>query len=118
MKQEKPLFEVKDLSEYTGRMLALENISYSFDIPRQELRQTEFFCELVERTGCGMLLDVTNLFINAFNEQFDPLDWLDQLPSLGSSMSTSSAAPAKGGKLEALKGRQPPISCVPENSGA
>lgn len=68
------------VQEYTGRMLALENISYSFDIPRRELRQTEFFCELVERTGCGMLLDVTNLFINAFNEQFDPLDWLDQLP--------------------------------------
>jgi hypothetical protein len=71
---------VSTVQEYTGRMLALENISYSFDIPRRELRQTEFFCELVERTGCGLLLDVTNLFINAFNERFDPLDWLDQIP--------------------------------------
>jgi hypothetical protein len=39
-----------------------------------------FLAELVRRTGCGILLDVNNVYVSARNMGFEPLAWLDALP--------------------------------------
>jgi uncharacterized protein (UPF0276 family) len=59
--------------------LVLENITYSFDIP-SDLPQTQFFTRLVDATGCGLLLDVTNLYINSVNHHFDAVAFLKDMP--------------------------------------
>jgi uncharacterized protein (UPF0276 family) len=48
-----------------------------------DFAETEFLNELCERAGCGLLLDVTNLFINSRNHGFDPLAWLGEIDSHG-----------------------------------
>jgi uncharacterized protein (UPF0276 family) len=58
----------------------LENISYLFAIPGATMPQDEFFARLVEATGCGVLLDVANVHINAQNHGFDPKDFLAAMP--------------------------------------
>lgn len=68
------------LQEYLGKPLILENVTYMLEIPHGTMSQTEFFQRLVETTGCGILLDVTNVFINATNHQFDPDAFLRQMP--------------------------------------
>jgi uncharacterized protein (UPF0276 family) len=60
--------------------LLLENAAWTFRWPDDELDESSFFCELVERTGCNLLLDLGNLYANAINAGADPLAVLDAYP--------------------------------------
>ena len=60
-----------------GRRLLVENPSTYLRFGREEIPEPEFLAELSRRTGCGLLLDVNNLFVCARNHEFDPLAWLD-----------------------------------------
>jgi len=62
------------------RPVILENIACPFDIPHAELSEAEFLLQLTERTGCGLLLDVANLYYNALNRGLDPLESLAAFP--------------------------------------
>lgn len=59
---------------------ALENISYVFDFPDQEMDDAAFFNLLFRETGVGLLLDVENLHVNSRNHGVDAQGFLDQLP--------------------------------------
>lgn len=59
----------------------LENITYMFRWPDSKLSDAEFLELICRETGAGLLLDVENLFLNAYNHRFDPYDFLDALPS-------------------------------------
>lgn len=59
--------------------IALENITHRFQVPHNTLSEPEFLSKMVQRTGVGLLLDVTNLYINSVNFKFDPYTYLDQL---------------------------------------
>ncbi|HET7463224.1 MAG TPA: DUF692 domain-containing protein [Longimicrobium sp.] len=50
----------------------LENNVYYVDLPEQEMSEPEFLNALTARTGCGLLLDVHNVVVNATNHGFDP----------------------------------------------
>lgn len=67
------------LQDVLGLPIALENIAAPFDIPGG-MSEPEFFCELVRRSGCGMLLDLTNLLLNARNHGFDVRQRLREYP--------------------------------------
>ncbi len=71
---------VSEVQEYLGKPLILENVTYLFEIPNSHMSQMEFFQRLVSATGCGVLLDATNVFINALNHHFDPVAFLDEMP--------------------------------------
>jgi uncharacterized protein (UPF0276 family) len=60
--------------------LALEQIAALVDWPEAELDEAAFLCELLDRTGALLLLDVANLYANARNHRYDPLSFLDRLP--------------------------------------
>jgi uncharacterized protein (UPF0276 family) len=61
-----------------GRPLILENICSPLD-PGGELAETTFLSRLCEAADCGLLLDVTNLYINGQNHGYDPRAWLAEL---------------------------------------
>lgn len=71
---------VRQVQETLGKPLVLENVTYPFELPHGQLSQAEFFHRLVEATGCGLLLDVTNIHVNATNHGFDPLAFLESMP--------------------------------------
>jgi uncharacterized protein (UPF0276 family) len=60
--------------------LALENVAALLDWPDAEFSEGEFLAELVEHTGCWLLIDVANLYANACNLGTDPTAFLDALP--------------------------------------
>jgi uncharacterized protein (UPF0276 family) len=60
--------------------LALENIAALLDWPDAQLSEGQFLAELVERTGCWLLVDVANLHANALNLGTDVGAFLDALP--------------------------------------
>lgn len=59
--------------------LILENITYHVDLPGRDMSDAAFLNRLCELTGCGLLLDLTNLYINSRNMHFDPYVFFDQL---------------------------------------
>jgi len=68
------------VQEALDKPLVLENVTYMFSIPGAEMTQAEFFEQLVEATGCGVLLDVTNVYINSTNHGFDAVEFLTSMP--------------------------------------
>jgi uncharacterized protein (UPF0276 family) len=60
--------------------LILENISYLVTMPGAEMTEADFLAEVLERTDCGLLLDVMNLHANAVNHGYDPRDFLARIP--------------------------------------
>lgn len=56
-----------------------ENVSNRFVIPDGDYSETQFMNAIMERTGCGLLLDVTNVYTNSVNFGFDPYRWIDEL---------------------------------------
>ncbi len=60
--------------------LIVENISFTLTWPGAEMTEAEFLTRLTAETGCGLLLDVTNLHINSRNHGYDPRRFLDALP--------------------------------------
>ena len=72
--------KVNFVQDYLQKPLALENVTYLFDLPHAPMSQTEFFNRMVDATGCLVLLDVTNVYINSMNHEFDGERFLDELP--------------------------------------
>ncbi len=61
--------------------IALENISYYFDYPSSSLSEAEFIRLVLEHSGCFLLLDLENLYLNSTNHGYDPYQFLDSLPT-------------------------------------
>ena len=66
------------VSERCGKPIILENITSHLRM-EGEFTEPEFLNRLCEAADCGLLLDVTNLFINARNHHFDAKSWLYDL---------------------------------------
>lgn len=66
--------------EYLGRTIAIENLSAYIDIAENEYTEWDFLRELSKRSGCKILLDINNIFVNAKNYNFDPYTYLDAIP--------------------------------------
>jgi uncharacterized protein (UPF0276 family) len=80
---------VQRVQERLKRPLLVENLSAYLHFDSSDREETTFLRELVQRTGCGLLVDVNNIYVNALNERIagrcaDPLAaclrWLDQIP--------------------------------------
>jgi uncharacterized protein (UPF0276 family) len=71
---------VREVVETCGKPLLLENITTSLRV-RGSLSETEFLNRVCEAADCGLLLDVTNLFVNSRNHDFDPYSWLHDIDS-------------------------------------
>lgn len=67
--------------EGLGRRIAIENPSHYVRMEGHEWSETDFLAELVRRTGCGLLLDVNNVYVSACNMGFDAFAWLDAFPA-------------------------------------
>jgi uncharacterized protein len=71
---------VNQIQQFLGKPLVLENITAPFTIPEADYEEPEFISRVCEKTGCGLLLDVTNVFINAYNQKKDALSLVQQYP--------------------------------------
>ena len=62
------------------RPMLLENPSTYLQFQRSTLDETDFISEIIRRTGCGLLLDVNNVYVSCINHQRDPTSYLEGLP--------------------------------------
>lgn len=62
------------------RPMLLENPATYLAFQRSTIDEAQFIREVIRRTGCGLLLDVNNVYVSCINHQRDPLAYLDSLP--------------------------------------
>jgi uncharacterized protein len=63
-----------------GRTILLENPSTYVVFAESTMAETDFLREIARRTGCGLLLDINNVFVSATNQGYDPLRYLADFP--------------------------------------
>jgi uncharacterized protein len=59
---------------------ALENASSYLEFRQSTMSEHEFLAQVAERADCGLLLDVNNVFVSAYNHGFDPAAYIDAIP--------------------------------------
>lgn len=72
---------VDEVQTFLGRQIALENLSAYFSFRSSTYTEWDFFREVALRSGCLLLLDINNIYVNSVNQKFDPLVYLDAIPS-------------------------------------
>jgi uncharacterized protein (UPF0276 family) len=71
---------IDQVQEALGRPILLENPSTYLIFPESTMSETQFLRELVGRTGCGLLLDINNVFVSATNHGFAALEYIADFP--------------------------------------
>ena len=71
---------VDQVQNYLGRQILLENVSTYVTFTESQMTEWEFISELSNRAECLILLDINNIYVSAFNHQFDPYDFLHGVP--------------------------------------
>lgn len=71
---------IDEVQEKLQRRMLLENPSTYLAFEENEMEETEFLAEIAGRTGCGLLLDVNNVFVSATNQQTDPRMYIESFP--------------------------------------
>lgn len=71
--------KIQQAQDFLGRRILIENPSTYVQYVHSEMHETEFLNEIVKRTGCGLLLDINNVYVCSVNHGFDPVEWLRNL---------------------------------------
>jgi uncharacterized protein len=71
---------VRQVQDYLGRPLVLENPSTYLEFKQSTISEWDFLSELVRETGCGLLLDVNNVYVSGHNHGYDPEHYVRSLP--------------------------------------
>ena len=71
---------IDQVQEALGRRMLLENPSNYLAFAQTEMDEIAFLTELARRTGCGLLLDVNNVFVSCINLATDPQTYIDTFP--------------------------------------
>jgi uncharacterized protein (UPF0276 family) len=69
------------IQDYLELPFALENTSSYLTYRSSEMPESEFVAEIAEKAGIGLLLDVNNVFVSAYNHGFDPVTFIEGIPA-------------------------------------
>jgi len=72
---------VRVVQDYLERPLVLENPSSYVRFRHSTMAEWEFLAALTAETGCGLLLDVNNVYVSAHNHRFDPVEYINHIPA-------------------------------------
>ena len=71
---------IDQVQQMLGRKMLLENPSTYLRFSQTSMSEVEFLTGIVQRTGCGLLLDVNNVHVSAANHAYDPVLYLEAFP--------------------------------------
>ena len=72
---------VEQTQDYLGRRILVENPSTYLQYCESTIPEWEFLREVAETTGCGVLLDLNNVYVSATNNDFDATRYVDSIPA-------------------------------------
>lgn len=72
---------ILNVQDFLGRRILIENLSPYLQFRHNTLTEWHFIQALVEKADCYLLLDINNVYVNATNHGFDPLEYFAAMPS-------------------------------------
>lgn len=72
--------KVEQTQDFLGREILLENPSAYIMFPQNEMNEVDFLKAVTQKTGCGLLLDINNIYVSCTNFGWDPNHYLQQIP--------------------------------------
>jgi len=72
---------VRTVQDFLGRPLVIENPSTYVEFAASNWTEWDFIRTLAEEAYCGLLLDVNNVYVSAYNHGFDPFEYIDAIPT-------------------------------------
>ncbi len=72
---------VDQAQTFLGRQILVENVSSYLQFTHSTIPEWQFVAEVARRTGCGLLLDVNNIYVNAVNHGFSAAEYLRAMPT-------------------------------------
>ena len=71
---------INEVQDFLERPVVFENPSTYLTFKQSTINEWDFLRYMTEETGCGLLLDVNNVYVSGFNNDFDPVHYIHQLP--------------------------------------
>lgn len=71
---------IKIIQSELQRPFLIENITRYVTVSSREMNEVEFISRILEEADCGLLLDITNVFLNGKFHKFEPLEFIKELP--------------------------------------
>jgi uncharacterized protein len=72
---------IREVQEILERTIAIENVSSYLEFTCSHLSEWEFLGAVADEADCAILLDINNIFVNAFNHGFDAVRYIDSVPA-------------------------------------
>ncbi len=72
---------IQQVQEGLGRQILVENLSSYLTFKQSDMNEWDFVSEVAKRADCGILLDVNNIYVSAYNHGFSSEEYLDNIPA-------------------------------------
>ena len=72
---------IQQTQDYLKRQILIENVSSYLTYENSIMPEEHFLCEIANQSGCGILLDINNIYVNSFNHQFDAESYIKTIPA-------------------------------------
>jgi len=72
--------QIREVQDFLERPLLIENVSSYLTYAHSRLTEWDFLAAVADAADCGILLDINNIFVNAFNHRFDARRYIDAMP--------------------------------------
>jgi uncharacterized protein len=71
---------IREVQDFLERPILIENVSSYMAFNDSTMTEWEFVSDIAEQADCGILLDINNIFVSAFNHRFDAREYIDSIP--------------------------------------
>ena len=73
--------KIKQVQDYLEQKILIENVSSYISYTDSTMAEWDFLAYIANESNCGILLDINNIYVSAYNHKFNPLDYLDSIPA-------------------------------------
>jgi len=71
---------IRQVQDFLGQPILIENVSSYMTFRASTMQEWEFVSAVAEEADCGILLDINNIYVSAFNHGFDPVLYVNSVP--------------------------------------
>jgi uncharacterized protein (UPF0276 family) len=72
---------IQTVQEFLNRRILIENVSSYLTFQQSGMTEWEFLATIAKKADCFLLLDVNNIYVSSINHAFDPLEYINAMPS-------------------------------------
>jgi len=72
---------ITEVQDFLGRQMLIENLSSYITYCDDAMNEWEFISAIAEKADCNILLDVNNIYVSSYNHHYDPIEYLDGVPT-------------------------------------